>query len=1621
MNPRWPWVIPFVCAGAALAAAREARAQTAELCGNLIDDDNDGRTDEECYPSMATTCESPLSCSDTGWVSWTTGSLHYDLPPDVAPRSPYGHDIVFRRFYTSQYAPGALPASVNRTPLGPGWQHNYMSWIHFLPPTPHERVAVVHTTDGRDVRFQAVSSDGLFEYYEPQAGHRYQWLRRTHDGVETQLRTLYGDTLVYDAHGRLSEVRDAVAEPNTNKVRVAWTAAVGGNIDTITDATGVRRLKLGYTDDRLTSIQLQLLHGAAWTTYHTTSYAYAGGALRTVTIGGQHAQTNVYDGGDLTRIDDGEGKQMVAFRYAAPGVVSLVETANGHLGFEYDSSRAQCAGDTILYFNKGHDQSCSVDSDCGAGLLCGGRSGATGTCFRAARCLTIDETGVESLVTGVRPLGPPSESCSGACAEISQYVWNPQTFDLQGVKDALGSFTSASYNDHGLPTKIVYADADAHAGNGGGKRAVYFLYDPFYPGRLREVRRPSVLLPDPSACSEVNASGCARTYYFYDYAAGKLSHIVHTGFTKGKYGDLVEYDYTTTRTHDSKGRILSIDGPLPNGTTPGTDRDVTTFVYSSNPDPRWSGFLSISSVGTSATTWYSQYPLDYDFWGNPTVWRGVDGVLTCQEFHAARNYLSASGRSFDPYECELDEENQIVERYTRDSALRLTRERHPDGSCTHYEYDARGRLARVKPRDDCDPASAGEREEYSYDADGLLTEIAAHDAAGVVRRRQLAAHHDSRRPARIINPVDVSKHKSLTYDERGVMTRVDDEAGLGRTSFAVDDDYRLTSVTRATSATAADTWGILHDWLGHIRAVIDPDNKLLELSYDDLGRLLKQTSPDQTTLQATRSYTPHHRVASATSQSQTTSFRHDSLGRLLAADYPGKCNSQSKAEIEHVYDRTPQGMLCPLPSTGCIHYGRLVYTRVTLGCLYDAYDGTLDQETFYGYDGAGRLVEEHIRDDAGRVARQSYAWDKSGNLTQVTLPSQAVLGTTYGSSAGNSDAALPTALWRTSPATPIIDRIAYHPGGVLKQYDRQDRIAGVPLRMRIDYNLAARPTLITLEGQTGGGPYYYLRLAEDAKGRVIRRDYYPSDPQLPGVFDSHFLYDQQDRVICETTSHAASCPASGAAIKNALPLGFTGAGDRKTLLRPIAGSAGGLTHLFNLSPGTHRVASVDQPDGVPAMGVTQYSYNAKGHRVADDNMGFDTHVDPRSYWYDGRDNVVSVTGQRLDPATGETSFYSVDSLFDARNRRVYKSHVAFGKVAQWFYYYDPLDRLVEVRHTPDASAPATYTTYQLIWLEDLLVAYWQTDHPSGATSKRYTAFDETGRPVRMHSWVAGNSFVSWAINPDAWGADRTVIGQDVYQPIVFAGQYRDVETAAYLDDGVTLHRPALVLNGRRTYDPFTGGYLQLDPLVKDTWSPYSYADNDPVGKDDPTGLATSVCVEWNNCSATGSNSIEIVCKCSKYDSSGPSPRPMGGGPGPQGPRELGDGGGRGRGGGAARAPRTPRTAPRRLWPVERPAGLGDADDAWYQQCRADIMTGMETAVEWTNDTIVELVQPRVATSGNHGPVGSSLRLGNAANFIPGGQWGGLDWEISRPASAAEIKFFCDKLRTTLHHYGSGQP
>jgi RHS repeat-associated protein len=75
---------------------------------------------------------------------------------------------------------------------------------------------------------------------------------------------------------------------------------------------------------------------------------------------------------------------------------------------------------------------------------------------------------------------------------------------------------------------------------------------------------------------------------------------------------------------------------------------------------------------------------------------------------------------------------------------------------------------------------------------------------------------------------------------------------------------------------------------------------------------------------------------------------------------------------------------------------------------------------------------------------------------------------------------------------------------------------------------------------------------------------------------------------------------------------------------------------------------------------------------------------------------------------------------------------------------------------------------------------------------------------------------------DAWGNLQTTGGLSSYTPIGFAGGYTDPTGLLYLIN--------------RYYDPSTGQFVSVDPMVNETNQPYAYAGDDPVNGVDPSGL-----------------------------------------------------------------------------------------------------------------------------------------------------------------------------------------
>ena len=1655
-----------------MASLLASPAWATEICGNSMDDDANGSTDEGCAPTLTSDiCESPLSCMETGMVSWSTGSLHYDLPPDISPKVPYGPGIGFRRFYTSMSTPGTNPTSVNKKPLGDHWQHTYLTYVYrYLGGDSVYRV-VLHTNDGRDILFTYASTASGWETYTPQAGFPVMSLKRnTSSPNEYRLQLLTGEMLVYNSSGQIIEEWDNL-QPTPNKVLITWDSTTNGNVSTVTDANGKRRLRMNYSSDKLTSVEFQTFASSTWTTQHTTSYDYtisgvtrdatsgwyvpasatewgyllegtgianpgnlwlsqessgsladsigsaslapstnplyqqtvsgwsrkavgandgnggqgfitgsvgdigttsglllsfvaitqtpagersvlglgasvshryaavttspvykatglggsgsatgtqnpgtgvhivalqvdrthsktttftdqgdvltptwtdpwlssdllvvgdasvgsapsrylysvfwsgtgaemsetqvstlmtrlkSGPGLTGVTIGGQLAQRMVYDeSGLLARLTDASGNQIATFAYSSTttGQVNAISTPRGTVGFEFNSSRTGCTGGkTALYFNKASATSCSVDGDCGGGMMCGGKtgSGSTGTCFYAARCLTLSTSFNESVVTAVAPIGAGGGSCAGACTDVAAYVWNTSPSNVIraiGTQDPLGNYTSATYNSDGLPTRIAYGDTNSDATDGGYQRTVFFYYDSTFPGRLSEVRRKSDLDASASSCSISSSTGCARTLYSYDATSKQLASVSLSGTTLDTSGSPTSFTSTTTYSLDSKARVTQIDGAV--------SPMKTTFSYVDSSDPYTDEFLDYTRMYSDGTNYLQTSVLAYDFWGNPTGVTTPDGTVTCVAYDSARGFLSSRREAMNGQTtCATSNGADLTTTWARDSALRITQLTRPDGSCMFWEYDSNGRLARTKRRDDCNAGSSGDKEEYLYNSEGLLYEIDTYNASSAITRKRLMSYHASRRLAGITNPVDITKSRDLVYDATGMVEEVVHEGSLGKTEYTMSADRRITAETRYKDASNSDTWQLLFDWLGNQKKVTDADSKETETVRDDAGRIVKIVSAD-TSYPTLRVYDAADRVTTIKEafggggdNEKTHTFTYDALSRPLADDYHGICTTGTPhAEIIRVYDSASG-----CPGTCSALAGKLAKVTTSLLCAstYSGTDGSLDQATWFSYDDAGRASDEYTSDDASRTANQSFLWTKNGALAQVNTPSGVEMIWSFGSGGSNSDTDRITKVSRISTSTPVIENVSWYPYGPLSGYDWLATKSSSALSTSITRNLAYRPSYVG-NGNYSSNVLFGVTLDEDAKGRVTERIYSSNASGTSGVTDSYFLYDHQDRVTCETTAYQSSCPTSGSGLKNNLS-SFTDAGDWETLYRPIPGSTG-FTNTFNPSGygSSHQVTLIRQNAGSPTLGDTELGYDARGNRTYDDNTTSLTY-DRRDYTYDARGNVVNVAGKYWSTTAVPAQWvdYDVASAFDARNRRVYKSFYdnLSGKTATWFFYYDPYDRLTEVRYTPDTSASSTYQLFQLFWVGERLALYWQTDQSGSTTSKRYVASDETGRPLGLWTWPSsGDPERSWAVNPSAWGFDTNVAGSTVFQPSLFGRQNIDQDTASYHNDHTTIVRTGLAVDEVRMFDPFSGGYLSVETDMR---TPYIYQSSCPV-------------------------------------------------------------------------------------------------------------------------------------------------------------------------------------------------
>jgi RHS repeat-associated protein len=261
---------------------------------------------------------------------------------------------------------------------------------------------------------------------------------------------------------------------------------------------------------------------------------------------------------------------------------------------------------------------------------------------------------------------------------------------------------------------------------------------------------------------------------------------------------------------------------------------------------------------------------------------------------------------------------------------------------------------------------------------------------------------------------------------------------------------------------------------------------------------------------------------------------------------------------------------------------------------------------------------------------------------------------------------------------------------------------------------------------------------------------------------------------------------------------------RVTQMTPGSGSA--LNYAFDASgsPTTLPTGATGSYDNAAELTsstlsgtTTTYTYDADGQRTQANQSG--TTIASASY-----DGAQRLTAYSNSAANMSAAAYDGDGL-----RQSTTTTPAGGTATTENFAWNPSTAVPQLLMDSDnaylygaGSAP----------LEQVNLA-------SGAV--KYLVSDLLGS-VRGIVSASGTLIASTAY--DAWGNPETTGGLSSYTPFGYAGGYTDPTGLSYL-----IHR---------YYDPSTGQFLSVDPLVDETTRPYAYADDDPVNAKDPGGAAS---------------------------------------------------------------------------------------------------------------------------------------------------------------------------------------
>jgi RHS repeat-associated protein len=824
-------------------------------------------------------------------------------------------------------------------------------------------------------------------------------------------------------------------------------------------------------------------------------------------------------------------------------------------------------------------------------------------------------------------------------------------------------------------------------------------------------------------------------------------------------------------------------------------------------------------------------------------------------------------------------ETSLRWRFEYDSSHELTRETDGRGNVTKTEYDSYHRVhAQIDPKENIrrwqyavtsagepkttltEPGGAVTVEEFNLA--GLPTSI-THASGTSIAQTTTYGYDGS---YNLIAVTDPNEHTTkYGYDAVGDRTSSKDANG-NETKWTYDGTHDLETMTTPKGETTT----IKRDSHGNPEVIERPapggKTQKITYKYDSHGDVTSETDP----LERTRTYEYDvygDRESETDPEADKRTWKYNEDSQEIATVSPrGNVKGAEASKFTTKIERDAQGR--PLTVTDPLGH-----------TTKDTYDGDGNLETLtdgnghttkYTYDGDNELtkiettkgtVMETGYDDAGQVISQTDAnkhttkyernlleevteevdplgrktveeYDPAGNITKVTDPAKRT--TTYTYDPGNrltevvySDGKTPNVKYeydKDGDRTKTIDGT----GTTTYTYDQLDRLTedetGHKETIKYEYDLANEQTKITYPNGKAV-TYAYdkagrLQKATDWLSNVTKFGYNADSEPNATTFptgtseEDKYAYNEADQMVEVKMNKGTETLAS---------LVYTRDNDGQVKGTTTKGLPGeeSTTYTYNLNNEVNKAASV------------AYEYDA-----ANDP----TKIASSTYKYDKANELESSTGftytynemgqrTKTTPTAGPVTTYGYDQAGNLASA----SRPKEGEVSaiEDTYAYDGSD----LRASQTGAGKTTYLVWDVAENPPLLLNDGINSYIYGPGNIPFEQINNsTGAVLYLHHDQQGST----RLLTGSTGAKEASFTYDAYGNTT--GTTGTASTSLGYDSEYTSNDTGLLYLRARVYDPKTAQFLSVDPLVKLTRAPYTYAGDNPLNNEDPTGLAWQVCV-----------------------------------------------------------------------------------------------------------------------------------------------------------------------------------